>query len=843
MKKLFLLHAFGLAITAFNLFSQQPEPPPAEQDYSTYFAEAYRQYPHLPKGVLEAVAYSNTRMYHVTHNAGDAENCMGMPKAYGVMGLVLDGKNYFRNNLTLIASLSGVNADEIISSPEKHILAYAAALYRVLREKFSSAKDVDAIAGALTFLSELPHDNELQTFALHLQLYAYLTFLNDSSFQERYGFPQYSLDLHSFFGEENFKVLSSPHVIITDDEIYDINGHHFDRGHSRALQSTDYPPALWNPAASCNYSTSRGASISAVVIHDVEGSYAGCISWFQNCSSSVSAHYVVRSSDGQITQMVLEQYKAWHVGIHNPYTIGIEHEGYQAQPGWYTTAMYTASANLVKDICSSGYGINPATCYNGPSCNGLCELSTYYRIKGHQHYSSQTHNDPGPYWNWYTYYSLINNTSAPTPPSNDNCSAATSLTPNTSCTATSGTLLNATVSGLAKATCDVSSYSSLKDVWYKFTATATTHTITLTPSSGLDGVLALYTSCSGGQIGCSDNGGGRGGVESIVKSGLTVGATYYIRIYPYGSTAPSTWAFNICVTKPATTPAVVTIGNGTSVYSAHPYSTVYMDERTEYIITKSELVAAGWTSSKPNLTALAFQVNSAAAQAMNGFTISIAHTTSTYFSSSAFLTGANSTTVYSGTVTATAGWNTYTFSTPFIYNGTDNLLLKICWNNSAYTSNSSVLATSYPNYVALYYRADVASGSVCSQATGTQSYYRPNTKLTFSSGATALQTHHLPDAGEKEIISGIEPAAEANSFSVYPNPFDGTLLHGKISEPDNSMTVRIFEMAGRELFEQAVPIVNGEFSVSFGNNRLQSGIYLLVANVNDRKYAGRLMVK
>ena len=64
-----------------------------------------------------------------------------------------------------------------------------------------------------------------------------------------------------------------------------------------------YPGANWNPAYSGNYTNSnRGASqINYIVIHTTQGSYAGTISWFKNASSKVSAHYVVRSSDGQIT--------------------------------------------------------------------------------------------------------------------------------------------------------------------------------------------------------------------------------------------------------------------------------------------------------------------------------------------------------------------------------------------------------------------------------------------------------------------------------------------------------------------------------------------------------------
>ena len=48
-----------------------------------------------------------------------------MPRAYGLMGLVKDGKGYFRENLHLVAELSGITEVEILESPEKNVLAYA----------------------------------------------------------------------------------------------------------------------------------------------------------------------------------------------------------------------------------------------------------------------------------------------------------------------------------------------------------------------------------------------------------------------------------------------------------------------------------------------------------------------------------------------------------------------------------------------------------------------------------------------------------------------------------------------------------------------------------------------
>jgi N-acetyl-anhydromuramyl-L-alanine amidase AmpD len=170
------------------------------------------------------------------------------------------------------------------------------------------------------------------------------------------------------------------------------------------ISSADYPPALW---VASPYHSTRSAAVGAVTIHTMQGTYAGSISWFQSNPYSVSAHYLVRSSDGQITQMVTDARAAHHVGSHNGYTIGIEHEGYIDNASWYTAAMYTASANLTKHVCAR-YGIDCRSAYNGSAHSGLVLLPTSTRIKGHQHFSDQTHTDPGIHWDWRRYYALLN---------------------------------------------------------------------------------------------------------------------------------------------------------------------------------------------------------------------------------------------------------------------------------------------------------------------------------------------------------------------------------------------------------------------------------------------------
>src|SRR5438128_7268908 len=83
-------------------------------------------------------------------------------------------------------------------------------------------------------------------------------------------------------------------------------------------EAPQYPlAAQFVPASPSNYSPGGITTVQYVVVHTMQGSYAGSISWFQNPVAEVSAHFCVRSDDGEITQMVHLADKAWHVGNSN----------------------------------------------------------------------------------------------------------------------------------------------------------------------------------------------------------------------------------------------------------------------------------------------------------------------------------------------------------------------------------------------------------------------------------------------------------------------------------------------------------------------------------------------
>ena len=141
-----------------------------------------------------------------------------------------------------------------------------------------------------------------------------------------------------------------------------------------------------------------------------------------------------------------------------------------------------------------------------------------------------------------------------TPPANDNCEGAYVLTVNPAQTCTSvtaGTVNLATQSPQDAAAC---SGTEDDDVWFKFEATSTSHSIELLNVAGstTDLFHSVWTgTCPALTLvpnTCSDP-------NTSTVSGLTIGQIYYIRVYSYTSTTGQTTTFDVCVKTPPAPPA------------------------------------------------------------------------------------------------------------------------------------------------------------------------------------------------------------------------------------------------------------------------------------------------
>lgn len=145
--------------------------------------------------------------------------------------------------------------------------------------------------------------------------------------------------------------------------------------------------------------------------------------------------------------------------------------------------------------------------------------------------------------------------------------------------------------------------------------------------------------------------------------------------------------------------ALYTVGNGTTQTTSTnqtPFSNAVSDARRQYIIQASELTSQGLHFSY--ISSLAFNVGTTFnTSTLNGFTIKIKHTPAATCSGTFDTTGF--TTVFSGNVSIIAqGWKTFPFISNFFWDGTSNLMVEVCYNNTAPSGTStSVIATANLN--------------------------------------------------------------------------------------------------------------------------------------------------
>lgn len=380
----------------------------ARRDFPTLFAAAYARYPQLPAGSLEAIAYVQSRWVMLD---GATTPLAEAPAAVGLMGLY-NGQG-FRDQVGAAAELLGVKRELIEKDAYWNVLGAAALLAEQRTQIARSASQADLFAAYAGVAED--RSPAIAAFAREAFAYDVLLTLDRGVDDDGIRIAARAVAWEREFTPDALVRQRAPFVRLDLQRgAVEIDGYRIDpvtealtatRGAGDPeLQSTDYAPALW---VASPYYHARSLAVSAVAIHTMQGSYAGSISWFQNNPNSVSAHYLIRSSDGQVTQMVRESQAAHHIGSENSYTLGIEHEGYVNNASWYTTAMYNASAALTRHFCAR-YAINCATAYNGPAHSGVVVLSSTIRIKGHQHFPNNTHVDPGINWDWPRYYGLLN---------------------------------------------------------------------------------------------------------------------------------------------------------------------------------------------------------------------------------------------------------------------------------------------------------------------------------------------------------------------------------------------------------------------------------------------------
>ncbi len=255
---------------------------------------------------------------------------------------------------------------------------------------------------------------------------------------------------------------------------------------------------------------------------------------------------------------------------------------------------------------------------------------------------------------------------------------------------------------------------------------------------------------------------------------------------------------------------------GTDTLSGNfPFTTYWMDGRTDYLYTHEEL------NNLPSIViwGIGFDIINADPGPMNEFTIKMQNTTATSISG---FTESGWTTVYSNVYTVPGtGWQIINLTTPFFTNGT-NLLVEICYNNSYYTNYSTVRTspTAGNDYWGRY--GDLLTAGGCGY-TGWTSSVGPIGKAN-----TIFETiiDNIKNTG-----TGI-PETYALSQN-YPNPFNPTTKINFSIPKSGMVSLKVYDILGKEVSTLVNQNISaGNYTYEFDASRLSSGIYFYRLNVN-----------
>jgi N-acetyl-anhydromuramyl-L-alanine amidase AmpD len=397
--------------------------------YTLMFAKAYARYPQIPAGVLEAIAYNKTRWNPIVPAPSYLRGADGghMAAVYGVMALA-NGEAPFADQIAQAAQLTGLTEAQIKLNSEHNILAAAALLARDIdalgiRQKSGGAPALEQMAEVLRNSLGLS-EYAKSSIGSHVRdsfAYGVLSTIDKGVDDHGVRIQSAPVAFEKAFSVQALAAQKARFVRldVSKDKV-ETSAFAIDPISETLIEksvmakSTDYGPALY--VQSPNDNARAGGAPTHITIHQMEGYYDGSIATFLVPGGS-SAHYLIRDSDGQVTQMVRESRRGVHVYGNNDYALGIEQEGFRGQSGWYSNATYREVIALTKNMCVR-WAIPCTSVYRGAASDSENIQAFNLRIKGHQHFPDQAgmRTDPGRFFSWTRFADgIAGTTPAPGP--------------------------------------------------------------------------------------------------------------------------------------------------------------------------------------------------------------------------------------------------------------------------------------------------------------------------------------------------------------------------------------------------------------------------------------------
>ncbi|MBK7678341.1 MAG: hypothetical protein IPJ29_02840 [Chitinophagaceae bacterium] len=177
--------------------------------------------------------------------------------------------------------------------------------------------------------------------------------------------------------------------------------------------------------------------------------------------------------------------------------------------------------------------------------------------------------------------------------------------------------------------------------------------------------------------------------------------------------------------------AAVGFGNVGAITSGPFNGSAYTDKRLQNLYLASELTSIGIPPG--SITNFQWRFATAIPTLFNNLNVRIGFVPNTTTTLTGFV-APTFTTIYTGNFTtpAATGWYNFTLPTPVTWNGTDNIIIETCFDNTVTTADITLIGTTVSGYTPTQFIRQNAAGSVCASATGGSNTTRPNIRLTMT---------------------------------------------------------------------------------------------------------------
>ncbi len=254
--------------------------------------------------------------------------------------------------------------------------------------------------------------------------------------------------------------------------------------------------------------------------------------------------------------------------------------------------------------------------------------------------------------------------------------------------------------------------------------------------------------------------------NSFNLNNLEYSTTYYWQIVPYNTFGSAedcpVWSFT---TMEALPPGDVQIGFDEITTQPLPMNCYYGYTYSQSIYTSEELIND--VEGTARIEKISYYYNGNSAFGPDAIQIYMGHTNLSNFENDSWIISDNLSLVYDGEISVTSeeGWVDIILSTPFTYNGTDNLVVGFDENTPGYHSSADDFYSSITDSItSLYYFSDGTNPDPIN-ITGTTSTpvtYRPNTKFHFG----ALPTGSVVMFSSSNLSFSTIPAETEDSIQI-----------------------------------------------------------------------------